>query len=1595
MKSDKPTSEQPIKDNQGSESKGAHVIEFNSLLGQLPVSNDAKPLSHDKPLAQNKPVAQGYVEQHVSGLVSSSVLAAQTEEYAGLSDFEYEERVLGPTLSKTRIGAKELVKKQGKIEQTVADEGPLFAAVLSIQFDHGTENLLAPELVKSGLLDSSISGQFRRTSVAVIAQNRSINNGVWGPEHHRKAEQALDYFDQRGLPLVTFIDTPGADAGESANDALQAHTISSLIARMSIYNSASVGIILGAGYSGGAIPLATTNVLLTVKDAVFNTIQPQGLANIARKQNLTWQGCARLTGGHACQLYADGYVDGVIDYSPQDATTQTDSIKLAILSSLSAVSSLARNQLAEDSDLPHRYAAFGKNYSANAIDYVNQHYKDANFPSVLGFSLIELRYQQTLSRLKAQVAQSYSDEEKSAGTADIDPRPKTVFNKGDGAQDDAQSKAQFTAWQSGADKVVYDSALSRVFERFISAEKGLGESRNSLVSFVVGTPQEQYARAVNELGFEVACYLYNRWKRQSQILFPKLVNFISSGLVSKDASDKNATELRLETATIQALVSHADIGESISQHANNLLHFDALYDAIIGNLELVAAEASTTHRISETSLKTLLDAAERQVAQNARNNGAEAQDQSDSWHRTVPEGYDLKVFLRRVESWKQVQHSRVSEALITFITYFFEKLLPRYLTSKQKGVKFDGSIKPNIIGRRKDFWYRLGLGYCDLQIRALQRSLKSNRADWRDWVELLCDDFQLVDQSLVSADPIKFPGFADSIKKQMALADSENENRDSTTPACGIVTAIGTLRETGVTAGIIASNMQFQAGAIDMASGLKMIALIEYCRKQRLPVIGMVSSGGMQTKEGAGALFSMAAVNTAISLYKRDLNVPILMIGYGDCTGGAQASFVTHPDVETWYVSGANIPFAGQIVVPSYLPSRVTLANYLVDHNGAMTGLLKHPFATEFDESLSSVDKKVQAAQLSVEELIAKRFANETYLDADQISGESSDIERQQTQGSVSADGHKVYNTVQRLLIHARGCTATKLVSDLQGYQGVELVLVQSDPDMGSVAAKLLDEQSDLVCLGGSTPDESYLNMNSVLAIADMYDVDAVHPGIGFLSEEPEFAKACQMQGLNFVGPDYRTVELMGNKSTAIIQAQAARVPVLPGSQGVLHSVEHAKAVAKDVGFPVLLKSVYGGGGKGIERVDRAEDFADTFHRLSKEAQAAFGRGDLYLERFVESMRHIEVQVARDSKGHCIALGIRDCSVQRNNQKIFEESGSTLLSDTLKEQAIESACNIANQVNYIGVGTVEFIFDLKANAFYFMEMNTRLQVEHPVTEIVSGVSIVRMQLDIANGESIKDVSWREQGYAIEARVTAEKVSVANGEIHCAPSPGLITALNYQESDAVQVITTVDSGTRVEPYYDSLVMQVIAQGEDRDAAIAELREFLEKLEIKGVSTNIGLLKAILADEVFIGGDYDTAYLPGFSERLPADSLEQDEQVQEEGLADLLASLKVPGANELKVISPVSGIFYSAASPEQDPFVSEGAVIDINQTICLFEAMKVFRPFTLEQINREHGELFSPDQNFIVKKVSAADGQQVDPGDLLFVISPADSEEAIGS
>jgi len=440
----------------------------------------------------------------------------------------------------------------------------------------------------------------------------------------------------------------------------------------------------------------------------------------------------------------------------------------------------------------------------------------------------------------------------------------------------------------------------------------------------------------------------------------------------------------------------------------------------------------------------------------------------------------------------------------------------------------------------------------------------------------------------------------------------------------------------------------------------------------------------------------------------------------------------------------------------------------------------------------------------------------------------------------------------KRILIANRGEIAMRIIRTCR-RMGIETVVVHSTADRESLPVRLADVA---ICIGPGPAKQSYLNINNIIAAAELADVDAIHPGFGFLSENSHFAQVVRDCKIEFIGPTSEAMEALGNKAKAKALALAAGVPTVPGSVGAVKDAAEAVEVAKKIGYPVMIKATAGGGGRGMRIAHNETSLISGLLNAQREAEAAFGNADCIIEAYVERARHIEVQIIGDSQGNVVALGERDCSTQRRHQKLLEESPSPILTPAMRTNMMADAIKLAKAAKYHNAGTVEFIYDLDRKAYFFLEMNTRIQVEHPVTEMVTGIDIVMTQIRVAAGEPLPftqaDITYK--GHAIEARINAE-----DWEHGFAPSPGLIKMYVAPSGKGVRVDSHCYAGYSIPPHYDSMVAKLICHGETREEAIRFLEQALAEYIIEGPKTTIGFHQRILRDARFLNNEITTKYV----------------------------------------------------------------------------------------------------------------------------------------
>ncbi len=440
----------------------------------------------------------------------------------------------------------------------------------------------------------------------------------------------------------------------------------------------------------------------------------------------------------------------------------------------------------------------------------------------------------------------------------------------------------------------------------------------------------------------------------------------------------------------------------------------------------------------------------------------------------------------------------------------------------------------------------------------------------------------------------------------------------------------------------------------------------------------------------------------------------------------------------------------------------------------------------------------------------------------------------------------------EKILIANRGEIALRVIRTCR-EMGIKSVAVYSTADKDSLHVKFADEA---VCIGPPSSTDSYLKMANIIAAAEVTNADAIHPGYGFLAENAKFSKICEEHGIKFIGATAEMIDLMGDKATARDTMKKAGVPIIPGSDGILESFEEAEKLAKEMGYPVMLKATAGGGGKGMRAVWKEENLKDAWDSARQEAKAAFGNDGMYLEKLIEEPRHIEIQIVGDSTGKACHLSERDCSIQRRHQKLTEETPSPFMTDELRDRMGEAAVLAAESIKYEGAGTVEFLVDKHRN-FYFMEMNTRIQVEHPITEQVIDFDLIREQILVASGVPISGKNYTPKLHSIECRINAE-----DPFNDFRPSPGKITTFHAPGGHGVRIDTHVYDGYVIPPYYDSMIAKLITTAQTREEAINKMKRALEEFVIEGIKTTIPFHKQLMEDPDYLAGNYTTKFMEDF-------------------------------------------------------------------------------------------------------------------------------------
>jgi len=784
----------------------------------------AEVMSHDLSLLRGKKNSVYFDDSELLGLLSAEEVEKEVQQLKKVDVDSYIQRVVSPSESKNRQSAPEVIQQLGGKMIAEETEGPLYSAEIEI----------------------SISGHIRR--LGFIAQNHKMQNGAWSPNHHRKAAEKVRFFASHSIPLVTFIDTPGAVADAEANLDNQSHSISFLISEMANLQLPVIGIVFGGGYSGGAIPLATANILLSVREGVFNTIHPKGLSNIARKYNLSWQESAKHIGVSAYELQSQGYFDGIIDYT-YDQQHKVKNIKDAIISAVEVTEKNSCNFLTENEFFFDHYRDSINHYlNPSKLLIESNRITDRSTTGTLnifGDVFRFMRYLKIRQRIVSRSIDSY---------ARLSSRFTPVGKLQERLKNERQEK--FKNWYKTPLEIRFHEKLNKRFEQFVSAREDREKQRGKFVAFFIGDPQENYKKTTDDLTLEILLFLYNYWKDSSAENLIELYEQLDKSTLH---------DLPPGNPNLLDLLRTIDINQSFKENFQNILLFDLLYDQVIEALPTIADELKGSNQISQKSVEQLFEQTVEGAMKEFEKNSLQLKSKSVrtqffKWLASFLDRKDCDDVLGTISEWKRVVFPRMSPPLFGVVRYYFSGLLPSLYASQQGKGKFQGKITPRNIGI-KDFWNRLDQSYKDLLIKNLLREYKSTVITSNKVIENYFKNFKELYADRITSNPVKFPGFRDAIEQAL---------ENGVTP-CGVVTGLATFtgeensengsakkqktkkQKATYRVGLVVSNVEFQAGAFDMASCEKVCRLLDDCARLKLPVIFFISSAGMQTKEGVGS----------------------------------------------------------------------------------------------------------------------------------------------------------------------------------------------------------------------------------------------------------------------------------------------------------------------------------------------------------------------------------------------------------------------------------------------------------------------------------------------------------------------------------------------------------------------------------------------------------------------------------------------------------------------------------------------------------------------------------------------------------------------
>ena len=1391
--------------------------------------------------------------------------------------------------------------------------------------------------------------------IAVFGQHSSpiTNSGRFSPENHKSYLNKFIECDKRGIDIISLIDTPGAQADEEANLNHQSEWISACIAKSSNCKIKHISIIVGQGGSGGAqIGLAGADLRFALPDTYYYVIHPEALKVIAKRINISLTDLCKIIQLSPCELTRDSIIDGIVNIDASDKTKPLN-INPLIRTIFFGFEDLERKaakkmQLLDKKEDYLDYCNKVFNISGEEKDIEEKYNEDIlTFDEYMQFKIKKQKMEQRLS---------YRTIENLYNHQRIDSSYKKEVSL---KQDIEAIKDNFVSFLSKikiSDLKLMSTEMLQWYDSFKGipvSVPGLGVFVDKIHMYKDGTKGITREKFIDQLYFAfISQYRYDYAK-----------DVLKEVLKSVDT---NVLRDMLDNASRDSIAgAFAVLPKTSVKVAKYYIILDRILQILCKNPEKLLAElTSEDGKIKKENILRgpFLDSIFLKTIEEFN---IETKDFLD-WIKRYPDLHEKAIdFVLRYNN----QTDPVFAGLIPLFSGIVKKAVieeqdKSFFATKDVHIKElpitnITEIHPNL---PPNFWKRLLTYKRDSKVKQLKlntfskdnpeinnnKGLLFKTPMVEDVLSLFCDinkisnNFKELNSDLISANNLRFPGFEQSILKNI----QNNKIKFKSGLTTGILTT--KVDDEDFKFGIAVSNPQFQAGAIDQSAGAKIGFLLEECSKKHLPVVFFLSTGGMNTKDGVGGLESMAVNDMQITEFRKTTKLPIVMIGYGNSVGGTQAAHMTHPDVITTYLTGTDILFAGQAVVPENLPQTCRLADLLATRPNCKFTLLDNPFQTNMADGLEAIYEetvKVARPKATVNDFLSIIFKKVKLGKTDFVEETKLGVEiRTLTNKFKTAYELKRKVKFKNTLILCRGVIKEDYVRVCKNL---------------GINPYILNVSGDEIAMDYGLPSENIKHLDSysasdedILALCKELEIDSIAFGYGFKAEDPEFHKKCLLSGIHCIAPPYKAVKNCGYKNKTLLELKRVGVPIQKGSHGLITSLDHAYKTALKIDYPVILKADTGGGGRGIKIVNSENDMEVAYLSVKEEAKAAFPTDDIFMEKFVKNARHIEFQVVRDKYGNCIVFDERDCTLQRKGQKMLEESPSLIISPALRKSMKKSVRKISDKLNLIGPVTVEFLVDMDSEKldFSFMEVNPRIQVENGVTGMQYNIDLVDMQVRLAQGEKlpftqkeIDNISNADTDLksTIELRINAEDIA-----LDFALDSGKITKMELPELENVVIRMGLKEGMNVSKYYDSMIGMIIVQGNNREETFKKLNKTLDKMKIEGVVTNISVLKALLADEAVKSGlsGYNINYVNLNKDKMFKKQKEENKINRNIRLQENLEKYeKIPTA-----CTPQAGTYYTSTKPGATPFVQEGDTISLEDVVCICGQGKNMSPLTVNQL-----------------------------------------------